>query len=66
MAARVERVNFRISDYYDVDLFEDELAARIGFVRHPSCPLDEWRRQRVRLIDAAEDEGGLPVDRSLF
>ena len=40
-----------------VDVFEDELAGRLGFARHPSCPLDQCRRQRVRLIDAAEDEG---------
>ncbi len=40
-----------------VDVFEDALVARLGLVRHPSCPLDQWRRQRVRLIDAAEDEG---------
>ena len=43
-----------------VDVFEDELAARLGLVRHPSCSLEDWRTQRVRLIDAAEDASLLP------
>ena len=33
-----------------VDVFEDELAWRLGGVRHPSCSRENWRRQRVRLI----------------
>jgi len=42
-------------DYPDpADLFEDELARRLGCVRHPSCLYEDWRRQRVRLIEAAE------------
>ena len=44
-----------------VDVYENELAGRLGLVRHPSCPLEEWRRQRVRLIDTAEDDGVVPV-----
>ena len=37
-----------------VDVFEDELARRLGCVPHPSCSYEDWRRQRVRLIEAAE------------
>jgi len=37
-----------------VDVFEDELARRLGSVRHPSCSYDDWRRQRVRMIETAE------------
>lgn len=36
-----------------VDTFEDELARRLGCVRHPSGSYEDWRRQRVRLIEAA-------------
>ena len=36
------------------DLFEDELARRLGCVRHPSCSCEDWRGRRVRLIEAAE------------
>ncbi len=36
-----------------VDLFEDELARRLGCVRHPSTSREDWRLQRVRLIEAA-------------
>ena len=57
-----------------VDLFEDELARRLGCVRHPSCSREDWRGQRVKLIEAAEPseelvgeverwcEGGLHVE----
>ena len=37
-----------------VDFFEDELARRLGLVRHPHCSPASWQRHRVRLIDAAE------------
>lgn len=37
-----------------VDTFEDELARRLGLVRHPSTSREDWRGQRVRLIEAAE------------
>ncbi len=37
-----------------MDLFEDELARRLGLVQHPRCSLASWRRHRVRLIEAAE------------
>lgn len=36
-----------------VDVFEDELAARIGIHRHPNCPRQAWRRHRVAAIEAA-------------
>ena len=35
-----------------VDVFEDELARRLGCVRHPSTSREDWRLQRVRLIEA--------------
>ena len=37
-----------------VALFEDELARRLGLVQHPHCSQPSWRRQRVRVIEAAE------------
>ena len=37
-----------------VDLFEDELARRLGLVQHPHCSPASWRQHRVRLIEAAE------------
>ena len=37
-----------------LDLFEDELARRLGLVQHPYCSPASWRQHRVRLIEAAE------------
>ncbi len=31
-----------------VDVFEDELARRLGCVRGPGCSYEDWRGQRVR------------------
>jgi hypothetical protein len=39
-----------------VDVFEDDLARRLGLRRHPAMPLDQWRRLRVHFINAADDE----------
>ncbi len=39
-----------------VDVFEDDLAEKLGLNRHPALSLKEWRRARVRLIDAAEPD----------
>ena len=36
-----------------VDLFEDALAARLGLRRGPGSTKEQWRRDRVRFIDAA-------------
>lgn len=36
-----------------VDLFEDELARRLGIERHPAMTCDLWRRRRVEAIEAA-------------
>lgn len=36
-----------------VDLFEDELARRLGIERHPAMTYDLWRRRRVEAIEAA-------------
>ena len=38
-----------------VDVFEDELAIRLGLERHPDCTQDEWRVIRVRFINHATD-----------
>lgn len=39
-----------------VDEFEDALAEGLGLKRHPACGLGQWRRERVRAIDALENE----------
>lgn len=36
-----------------VDVFEDELARRLGVERHPGMPYSVWRRHRVAVIEAA-------------
>lgn len=36
-----------------VDFLEDEPARRLGCVRHSSTSRDDWRLQRVRLIEEA-------------
>jgi hypothetical protein len=36
-----------------VDVFEDELARRLGVERHPGTPYALWRRRRVEVIAAA-------------
>ncbi len=36
-----------------VDTFEDDLASKLGLERHPEMSMEEWRRVRVRFIDAA-------------
>ncbi len=41
-----------------VDVFEDDLAAKLGLTRDPGMALAEWRRQRVRVIDEAGGEPG--------
>ncbi len=42
-----------LREYPDpVDVFEDELAVRLGLRRHPDLSLDEWRQVRVRYIEA--------------
>ncbi len=39
-----------------VDVFEDDLAEKLGLARGPALSVEEWRRARVRLIDAADGE----------
>ncbi len=39
-----------------VDVFEDDLARELGLERHPHLSLAEWRRARVRFIDAHDPE----------
>lgn len=34
-----------------VDVLEDGLARRLGLRRHPRCPLEVWRRVRVRFLE---------------
>lgn len=36
-----------------LDRFEDELARRLGFERHPRLPYEAWRPLRVRAIEEA-------------
>lgn len=36
-----------------VDVFEDLLAERLGYHRHPTMTYTSWRRVRVALIEAA-------------
>lgn len=38
-----------------VDVFEDELATKLGLERGPGCSKGDWRRQRVRFINAATE-----------
>ena len=47
-----------------VDLYEDELARRLGLVRHPSAAYEEWRRQRVAFIEShpRADEAAAQMD----
>ncbi len=40
-----------------VDVFEEELAERLGLRRHPELSLDVWRAVRVRYIDAQTGVG---------
>lgn len=42
-----------------VDLFEDELARRLGHERPPAVPYDAWRRQRVAAIESAGSRADL-------
>jgi len=44
-----------------VDEFEDALAARLGVHRHPGWDLEQWRRERVRAIDAREGDADSPA-----
>lgn len=44
-----------------VDVFEDELAERLGFVWHPNRPLDEWWRRRGRNVSSEWAAGLNPV-----
>lgn len=39
-----------------VDVFEDELAAKLGLRRGPGTTKDEWRRHRVLFIDAETED----------
>ncbi len=41
-----------------VDVYEDELAKKLGFSRQPGMPLEEWREERVRVIDRADGADG--------
>ncbi|MCP3976844.1 MAG: hypothetical protein GY720_20350 [bacterium] len=36
-----------------VDSFEDDLAKKLGLERDPEMSIKDWRRVRVRFIDAA-------------
>ncbi len=38
-----------------VDVLENELALRIGLHRHPRTSDSEWRRARVRAINALDE-----------
>ena len=40
----------------EVDLFEDRLAHRRGVVRPDGLSLTEWRIERVRLIEACDQD----------
>ena len=40
-----------------VDVFEDELAERLGLRRHPTLSLNEWRKVRVRYVDTGTAVG---------
>ena len=52
-AAAVEQMAAELAEADPVDLFEDDLARKLGLERHPRLPLDEWRELRVRFIDRA-------------
>ena len=39
-----------------VDVFEDQLAQELGLERAPGMSLEEWRRTRVRFIEAADPD----------
>ena len=39
-----------------VDVFEDELAQKLGLPRALGMPLEEWRRARVRFIETATSD----------
>lgn len=52
-----------------VDIFEDELAQRLGFERHPALDYDSWRRRRVEAIEAAgaaADEEAIGLEAELL
>lgn len=51
----VEELHGLLMEHYPdpVDELEDRLANEIGLRRHPSLPYPEWRRARVRGLDAA-------------
>lgn len=52
-----------------VDVFEDELARRLGFERHPELDYDAWRRRRVEAIEAAgaaADEEAIALEAELL
>lgn len=48
-----------------VDEFEDELAARLGFLRFPTLSYSAGRGLRVRWIDSADIASDLSEDRNL-